>query len=90
MEECALVCGKDYLEDIAGALGVDAARVLNWGKIGKQVHAFVRRGACSEDDADQKLRVRCRDSVFCATRLDSIFKTGALQCPAAIRNDMKG
>lgn len=71
VEQCALVCGSDYMEDIAGALGVDAAQVLNWGKVGKQVHAFVRRGTASEDDADEKLRVCCMHSILTARYLES-------------------
>lgn len=52
-------CGSDYLEDVAGALGVDAAQILNWGKVGKQITAHVRQGTASEDDADHRLQVHC-------------------------------
>ena len=56
--ECHIDVGDDYCTDMAHCLAVDRVHLLNWGKVGKQVSAFVQDGVTSEDDADQRLQVR--------------------------------
>lgn len=57
ISECQLVASQDYTAVIAAALNTEAAYLLNWHKVGRQVTASVPDGVTSEDDLDQKLQV---------------------------------